>query len=277
MEVLTDCEGRLRDAASKKILIEVTLLKAIQARNSVRLDTVLEQLQQLRNDASANVANGSSTSVQTQKAAPVSTSPLTKSAVASPSLPADGTPEAPVAMMALAEIPGVGPVAAPAAAAPAPADQSSVDLEALWTQVVEAVGRVSQFTKTYLLEAHPVSLAQKLFTIGFDPEFADHLGLVDNSKNRTLIQTKLQELGYGEAQVKFIQAEAPAKRGRPTVPETTPLPTQTASPNKSPAAEKKLPTDKPAAAPLSKEDFKNDPLIQQALEIFKGQIVDVRG
>src|SRR5207247_2369161 len=117
--------------------------------------------------------------------------------------PADGTPAAPAATMPLAEIPGAGPLAA--ATASAAADQGNADLEALWTQVVEAVGRVSQLTKTYLLEAHPVSFAQKLFTIGFDPEFADHLGLVDNSKNRTLIQTKLRELGYGEAQVKFIQ------------------------------------------------------------------------
>ena len=28
--------------------------------------------------------------------------------------------------------------------------------------------------------------------------------------------------------------------------------------------------------PFSKEDFKNDPLIQRALEIFKGTIVEVR-
>ena len=32
MEVLSDCEMRLRDAASKKILIEVAMLKAIEAR-----------------------------------------------------------------------------------------------------------------------------------------------------------------------------------------------------------------------------------------------------
>ena len=32
----------------------------------------------------------------------------------------------------------------------------------------------------------------------------------------------------------------------------------------------------PPAAPLNLEDFKNDPLIQKALELFKGQIVDVR-
>ena len=34
MEVLADAEMRLRDAASKKILLEVTLLKAIEARSA---------------------------------------------------------------------------------------------------------------------------------------------------------------------------------------------------------------------------------------------------
>jgi hypothetical protein len=32
----------------------------------------------------------------------------------------------------------------------------------------------------------------------------------------------------------------------------------------------------PAPAPLSTEDFKNDPLIRRALELFRGQIVSVR-
>src|SRR5204862_4060635 len=48
MEILADTEMRLRDAASKKILIEVALLKAIEARNAISLDSVLKQLQQLR-------------------------------------------------------------------------------------------------------------------------------------------------------------------------------------------------------------------------------------
>ena len=34
--------------------------------------------------------------------------------------------------------------------------------------------------------------------------------------------------------------------------------------------------EKLAAIPFNKDDFKNDPLIQKALEIFKGQIVEVR-
>ncbi|HEY6169985.1 MAG TPA: DNA polymerase III subunit gamma/tau, partial [Verrucomicrobiae bacterium] len=48
MEVLADCETRLRDAVSKKILIEVALMRAIEARGAVSIDSVLRQLQQLR-------------------------------------------------------------------------------------------------------------------------------------------------------------------------------------------------------------------------------------
>ncbi|GIT13098.1 MAG: hypothetical protein CM1200mP34_5040 [Verrucomicrobiales bacterium] len=45
LDVLTDCEGRLRLATSKKILIEVSLLKAAQAKSALGIDEVLGQLQ----------------------------------------------------------------------------------------------------------------------------------------------------------------------------------------------------------------------------------------
>jgi len=54
MEVLTDADAQLREASSKKTLIEVALFKAIEARNAVSLDSVLKQLQQLRGDNSAS-------------------------------------------------------------------------------------------------------------------------------------------------------------------------------------------------------------------------------
>ena len=56
LEVLADAEIRLRDAASKKILVEITLLKAIEARSAVSLDAVLKQLQQLRGESSVGAA-----------------------------------------------------------------------------------------------------------------------------------------------------------------------------------------------------------------------------
>lgn len=142
---------------------------------------------------------------------------------------------------------------------------------------MDAVGRASPFTRSYLLEAHPVSLHKGVFTIGFDPEFADHLGLVDNSKNRTLIQTKLHELGHAGVQVKFVQASAPENRPRPVAAEEAALvPTETIVAASNSTPEKKRPAEKPPGGKLDPEEFKNDPLIKQALEIFKGQIVEVR-
>jgi hypothetical protein len=143
---------------------------------------------------------------------------------------------------------------------------------------------VSQFTRGYLLEAHPVSFNGRLFTIGFDPEFADHLGLVDNAKNHAVLQTKLSELGHPGCQLKFIKAEAPARGGAMQPPlsatEAPPAPAAPSRRAESAAGLKPIPgaakAEKPAPFVFDKESFKNDPLIQKALEVFKGTIVEAR-
>ncbi len=272
MEVLSDCESRLRDATSKKILVEIGLLNAIDAKNAVSIDSVLKQLNQLRSETGAS-------------ASPAPRSPSPQIPAASPKH-SSSAPSAAGPAPAIAEIAGK-----PEARAAATAGASQEQLEQLWGNLVEAVGRASPFTKSYLLEAHPVSLEKNILTIGFDPEFAEHLGLVDNAKNHTLLQTKLQELGHPDCRIKFIQAEAPAQRQRQE-PETkspparavtaapasvsAPQPAISAAPAKG-AGESGAPV-KPRAesAPAHKEDFKNDPLIKKALEVFKGQIVDIR-
>ena len=92
--------------------------------------------------------------------------------------------------------------------------------------------------------------AKGVLTIGFDPEFEDHLGLVDNARNHTLLQTKLAELGHANAQIKFVKAEAPAGRsGRPPrtgprlrrQPPTGPKPRPKAATPTSPGKEKSSP------------------------------------
>jgi DNA polymerase III subunit gamma/tau len=267
MEVFTDAEIRLRDAASKKILIEVALLKAIQARKALSLDAVLARLQDLR-------GAGGAASVSLPAAAGSQPGPARSGAPPAPRGPETRT--------ASAQPPAHASSPAPSAAAATPAD---ADLESLWARLLEAVGRASPFTRTYLLEAHPVSFAKDLFTIGFDPEFEDHIGLVDNARNHLLLRTKLSELGHPDAQFKFIKAEAPVNRAAAVPPTATPPagpPVQSAGaaagaaapmPSPGPARASK---ERTAPVPFNKDDFKNDPLIQKALEIFKGQIVEVR-
>jgi DNA polymerase-3 subunit gamma/tau len=178
-----------------------------------------------------------------------------------------GAPAA--ARPAVAPAAKVTPAAAPFPAVAMPPGE--MDLQQLWAGLIEAVGRANPFVKTYFVEAHPVSFNKNVLTIGFDPEFADHLLLVDNSKNHALVQTKLAEMGYPRAQVKFIKAEAPP---REKVIAPLPLPPQPPQAKPVPSPEPAKPAPEPVA--LKKDDFKNDPLIQKALEVFKGQIVEVR-
>jgi len=262
MEVLSDCESRLRETTSKKILIEVSLLKAIQARNAVPLDTVLKQLQQLRAEAGGATASSMQppSAASVAGAAPAGVANPRQESSAPDSSYASASAPAPMLADALAQV-------------PTPKSGGSADLDGLWAQLLEAVGRVSQFTRGYLLEAHPVSFQGKLFTIGFDPEFADHLSLVDNAKNHAVLQTKLAELGHHGCQLKFIKAEAPARSAAAPVPPNPAAVGASAALKPIPGAAK---ADKPPRFVFDKESFKNDPLIQKALEVFKGTIVEVR-
>jgi hypothetical protein len=91
-----------------------------------------------------------------------------------------------------------------------PTHQTNLDLPQIWSELVEAVGRASPFTRSYLLEAHPVSITKTLFTIGFDPEFEDHMSLVDNSKNHAPASNQAGGTRVGpNIQIKFIKAETP--------------------------------------------------------------------
>ena len=183
------------------------------------------------------------------------------------------------------------PAPKPVAHAPAPALAAPVasatpgDLAGLWHRLVDAVGRVSPFTRGYLIDAHPVTFEKNVFIIGFDPEFADHLGLVDNARNHSLLATKLAELGHHNAMIKFIKAEAPAGWNRQAIAATPPpAPALVAAKSAPATATAKLAEVAPAApaekktAPVAfnKDEFKNDPLIKKALEVFKGTIVEVR-
>jgi DNA polymerase-3 subunit gamma/tau len=256
LEVLADAELRLRDAASKKILLEVTLLRAIEARNSLSLDAVLKQLNQLRGSA------------------PQSSASVPPAAASAPA------PERRI------------PIQAPVAAAPAPSAPKVLretaatpvavgNLAELWARLMESVARMSPFLRGYLADAHPVSFEKNIFVIGFDPEFEDKIGLVDNPQNHTKISTKLAELGHANALVKFVKAEMPVGWERPAVAAMASAPVQSAAskPAATAAAPKAAePTAERKNTPIAfnKEEFKNDPLIKKALEIFKGTIVEVR-
>jgi DNA polymerase III subunit gamma/tau len=265
MEVLTNAEASLRDAASRKIFIEIALIKAIDARNAVSIDAVLKRLNDLR---------GGDTGVTASVVAPSAPRP----AAALPSAPVR-PPSAAVtpARVAQTETPTMRD-------APAGVATGTVELQALWPQLMAAIRRANAFAYSYFMDSHPVSFSNNVLTIGFDPEFEDKIGLANNSRNHTLIATKLAELGVHGAQVKIIKAErpegftsiAPAAEPAPEPARPAVVAQQLAAPVASSPA--KAPAPPPPAKPvqLDPAEFKDDPLIKKALEVFKGTIVEVR-
>ena len=87
-------------------------------------------------------------------------------------------------------------------------NKSDIDtsLAELWAKLLDAVRRISQFTHSFLVDAHPVSFEKNILVIGFDSGF-EHLRLVDNVRIHTLLQTKLAELGHPNIVIEFTKTD----------------------------------------------------------------------
>ena len=249
MEILSDCESRLRESVSKKIMIEVALLRCVQARHAISLNSVLTRLNDLK-------------------------------------------VQQPVSATLVGAVPKIEKLTASVVPSPVPVVQNAAvgslkgtDLSELWNKLFEKIGRANAFAKSYFEQAFLVSFQQKTLTIGFGSGNSDQFSIVDNVKNNQIIRTALGELGYSDVSVKFVQAEYPAGFKFPVASPPEALqdipPWQVSSNKSAPPQEIRSPVpeakkEKVTPMLLDKEDFKNDPLIKKALELFKGQIVEVR-
>jgi hypothetical protein len=102
--------------------------------------------------------------------------------------------------------------------------------------------------------------------IGVD---AERLGFLDPKRDEPLLTAKLSELGVGDLAVKLVPLEsAPA--------ETAPKPAAMAPRPAPPSNRRKPSRSKSPRCNWTRRPSRTTPLIQQAMEIFKAQLVDVR-
>ena len=290
LEILTDAEGRFRDAVSKKILLEVTLIKAIEGRTAISLDTVLKQLNALRQEALSGAPspgpgpnlNPALNPIPPAPVAPRPAAPIERPATPAPLISVAPAP-APVIAAPAAPISAPAPLPPSSPAPSAPTATVTQSADELWPRLLNALGGPKfVFLKTYLQSAFPVSLTANLLTVGFPPAFAANLPMADNPTNHKNLSGVLQELGLTGVQVKFVQAEPPAGWTpvmAPVPEDAPPWPTDTTATPPARTPPTRPAPSAPSAPPapvLTKEDFKNDPLIQKALEVFKGEIVGIQ-
>jgi DNA polymerase III subunit gamma/tau len=307
LDVLSTAEGRIRDAGSKRIFLEVTLLKAIHARESIPIDTVLKQLRALRDglpmDPTAATSARPAPSAPPPSAppaspriptpepapapAPITARPAPPSPLPTPApVPVASTPPPPPA-------PEPAPVRAtappptppsPAPASPAPASPPMpTDAHAVWEQLMAALTPDDLMLRSALPRCSPVSLIRGTLRIRH-PEN----DLLDTTRNVATLKARLLSSTGFALDVSFEvgpsvphqdellppPATKPAAEPKPaTVGGTDP---KLAKANGGPGAPAPGPAPAPTPMLLSKDDFINDPAIRAALEIFKGQIIEVR-
>ena len=238
LEVFSDCELQLRHATSKKILVEVHLMKAIDAARAMSLNDVLDQLQHLRDSGGGDALPVQSTPKTTAK-------PTRQIAQPEPDVkPVPQVKEEPEAVDR--------PV-------------SATDLRSLWSVMMGSLGL---FSRAYFQEAFFKAMDGNEATIGFPEAFAPQMELANTKETNQSLVAALSKAGHSVRVVSYVIAERPA--------DWAPLmagPTEDVA--EAPAADKDG-EPLPPKGPIDKKEFENDPLIQKALEVFKGQIVDVR-
>jgi DNA polymerase-3 subunit gamma/tau len=281
MEVLSAAEGRQREVASKRIFMEVTLLKVIQAREATSLDAVLKQLKAMRDQVPAGLAVAvpvaSATKVNT--AAPVASPALVvaSTVVSSPiNPPLPKLPAAPVANPPASSVSSLpissGPAKSPLDSAPL-LSESSQTTEAVWQVLMAQLPHSEGLLRAALQQSRAESWSRDTLTIAHPPE-----AYLDTVRNIGTLQTVLQTITGKKVSLRFVVSESLS------VPELAAAmvgPSTSARENARSSTPEVKPTEakSKAVAPtlLNKDEFLNDPLIRQALEVFKGRIMEVRG
>ena len=168
--MLTDCEIQLRNATSKKILVEVALMKAMDAARAMSLNDVLDRLQELR-DA------GGGEALEVARPVPVA-------------VPVKKAKSETVQQVAVEPIPESKPERAPEPTPqvkeePAPQPVPATDLSTVWAAMLDTLG---VFSRAYFQEAFLKSIEGDDVTIGFPEAFAPQMELANSKEtNQSLI------------------------------------------------------------------------------------------
>jgi DNA polymerase-3 subunit gamma/tau len=131
----------------------------------------------------------------------------------------------------------------------APVSESTTDPVQVWEQVSARVPPQKGFLRSSVGSAHVLGVEGRNLLLGFSPEQKPMMDILGTPANRKFLETLLHEITGKDWSVKIsLKEELPSKH--PTAQ------TEPAEGSKTSSA----------------ADFKDDPLIQEALEMFKGEI-----
>jgi DNA polymerase-3 subunit gamma/tau len=129
-----------------------------------------------------------------------------------------------------------------------PNENASLNVDEIWHRLAEKVPAQKRFLKTLIDSTRGIGTEGRTFLIGYPPEQKSMIETLATDNNRRFLESLLKEISGNDWKVKFVM-----KEGLPNAPVVNEPPPQTKKQSQA-------------------ETFKDDPLIKEALEIFKGEI-----
>jgi DNA polymerase-3 subunit gamma/tau len=232
-------EARMKWAPNKKLHFEVAIIKAIQSLGQATLDEVIEKLGELRDGrerppASAEAKAGKPGALLTKPVAAGASS-----AVASAKADDRGQTK-PMAQKA-GVIPTSRDYSETRVEEKAPTVDPEVDSEKIWQAVLAKIPAQKGFVRNSASAAHVLGVEGRNFKLGFAPNDKAAMDILGTQANRKFIEALLHEISGKDWTLKLsVNDELVSKRT--AVEEDSP------------------------------NDFNNEPLIQQAIELFNARV-----
>ena len=127
----------------------------------------------------------------------------------------------------------------------APEPSSNIDSAKVWQEVCAKIPAQKAFLRNSAAAAHVLGIEGRNFLLGFAPDQRSMMDILATQTNRKFLETLLHEITGKDWTVKLsVKEELPSKQSSPSQ------------------------TGKSSRA----DDFKDDPLIQEAIEMFKAEI-----
>jgi DNA polymerase-3 subunit gamma/tau len=228
-------EARMKWAPNKKLHLEVAVIKAIQTLSQLTLNEVIENLAALR-DGSAKGGEEKPSSVR-----PKTSAAIPAVARAKPAGPLSAEKPIQSDLVKIAENPG---------------EEVPIDFEAAWQGVIAAARTRRPLIRTWIEQAKALGVEGRFFLLGFPPEHKNVMESLARPANREFLEAHIKEGTGREWSLKLSVKEGLIASPPPSPPEDDIAPTRPAKKG-------------------TRAEFKDDPLIREALEIFKGEIKPV--
>lgn len=242
-DVLAETAEKMRQALSRRTLLEVALIRCARAATVVTLEELLARVNALRDDGDGSggaqeAASGHRGGAEEQTGRGSASRPAPRGTAALPRRKKKEDEQEPGADI----LP---------------------QIEGTWREIVDAVRKIDMKAGGALRDARPVEVDGSTLVVGFDPEFADEMRRMEGQRQRKALEIVLARSVGRKLSVKFREAfEDEAAPRRPASPDD--------------GADAQAQEGAATGKGQGGRNWLQDPAVQKTLDTFRGSIVDVR-